>query len=59
MDDKSRPEHSQYTHKSQMWNGVFAGMWFSEEWIHYLRSHGFDQEADQINPPINTLEEFF
>ena len=59
MNDKSRPEHSQYNHKSQMWNGVFAGMWFSEEWIHYLRSHGFDQEADQINPPINTLEEFF
>jgi len=59
MEDKTRPEHSLYTHKSQMWNGVFPGMWESEEWIHYLRSHGFDQEADQINPPINTLDEFF
>lgn len=59
IEDKTRPEHKNYTHKSQIWNGVFPGMWESDEWVHYLRSNGFDQEADQIQPPINTLDQFF
>ena len=59
IDDKTRPEHKNYTHKSQIWNGVFPGMWESDEWVHYLRSNGFDQEADQIQPPINTIDQFF
>ena len=59
IEDKTRPEHKNYTHKSQIWNGVFPGMWESDEWVHYLRSNGFDQEADQIQPPINTIDQFF
>ena len=59
IEDKTRPEHSNYTHKSQLWNGVYPGMWESDEWVHYLRSNGFDQEADQIQPPINTIDQFF
>ena len=59
IDDKSRPEHIKYSHASQSWNGVFPGMWESDEWIHYLRSNGFDAEANQIQPQINTIDSLF
>ena len=59
IDDKSRPEHKKYSHASQTWNGVFPGMWESDEWVHYLRSNGFDEEANQIQPQINTIDSLF
>ena len=59
MADESRPEHKKYINYSQKWNGVFPNMWDSEEWVDYLRSHGFDDEADKLRPTINTIDSLF
>lgn len=59
MADESRPEHKKYVNYSQKWNGVFPNMWDSEEWVDYLRSHGFDDEADRLRPTINTIDSLF
>jgi len=59
MNDESRPEHKKYENHTQKWNGVFADMWESDEWVHYLRSNGFDHEANQIRPQINTIDSLF
>jgi len=57
--DESRPEHAKYGNLNK-WNGIFPGMWESDEWVHVLRSNGFDDEANKIQPEAsNTLESFF
>lgn len=59
LEDKEHPEHKKYVHRSQMWNGVTAGMWEEDEWVDYLRKHGFDAEADELRPEINTIDTLF
>lgn len=59
IEDKTHPEHNKYVHRSQTWNGVSPGMWDEDEWVHYLRSHGFDAEADKLRPTINTIDSLF
>ena len=59
IDDKEHPGHAKYAHRSQAWNGVSPAMWEDDDWVHYLRSHGFDAEADELRPTINTIDSLF
>ena len=59
IDDKEHPGHAKYAHRSQAWNGVSPAMWEEDDWVHYLRSHGFDAEADELRPTINTIDSLF
>ena len=59
INDKEHPGHSKYVHRSQTWNGVSPGMWESDDWVDYLRKNGFDAEADELRPTINTIDSLF
>ena len=59
INDKEHPDHSKYVHRSQTWNGVSPGMWEEDAWVDYLRKHGFDAEADELRPTINTIDSLF
>ena len=59
IDDKEHPGHSKYIHRSQTWNGVSPGMWESDDWVDYLRKNGFDAEADELRPTVNTIDSLF
>ena len=59
INDKEHPDHSKYVHRSQTWNGVSPGMWEEDAWVDYLRKHGFDAEADELRPTVNTIDSLF
>jgi hypothetical protein len=59
---RTNKEHKGHTGRN-LWNGIDAGMWDSQEWYDYLESKLGSEVLHKYHPPktttINALEEFF
>jgi Oxygenase domain of the 2OGFeDO superfamily len=59
---ESRRLNKEHPEQRELWNGVSAGMWESEEWYDYLRTNMGEETLLKYHPEskkASSLEEFF
>jgi hypothetical protein len=59
---ESRRLNKEHPEQRELWNGVSAGMWESEEWYDYLRTSMGEETLMKYHPEAkkaSSLEEFF